>query len=163
MPRYARRSARVLLIDSQDRVLLLRSALLSEQAFAWFTPGGGVKWWERLPAAAARELCEEVGLQVNPRELRLVAFATGRADLGFANGLFRDDFFLHRVDAHEVDVAGQTDLERRNYAGFRWWSVADLETTGETVFPFGLAELLTRIVGGQIPAMPVELPWHNPT
>ncbi|MBL7261269.1 NUDIX hydrolase [Paractinoplanes lichenicola] len=161
MPRYARRSARVLLIDAEDRVLLLRSALLSEPGFAWFTPGGGVKWWERLRPAAARELREEVGLTVRPRELRAVAFTTGYADLTFAKGLFRDDFFVHRVDRHEVDTSGHTELERKHYAGFRWWSAADLMITDETVYPFRLGELLTELVAGRPSARLVELPWHH--
>jgi 8-oxo-dGTP pyrophosphatase MutT (NUDIX family) len=163
MPRYARRSARVLLIDSEDRVLLLRSALLREPGFAWFTPGGGVKWWERLPSAAARELQEEVGLTVRPGELRAVAFTTGYADLSFAKGVFRDDFFLHRVDRHEVDTRGHTPLEQKHYAGFRWWSAGELASTDETVYPFQLAELLTNIVAGHLPPNPIELPWHHPS
>ncbi|GAB2615532.1 DNA mismatch repair protein MutT [Paractinoplanes abujensis] len=161
MPRYARRSARVLLIDSEDRVLLLRSALLPGPGHVWLTPGGGVKWWERLRPAAARELREEVGLAVRPRDLRPVAFTTGHADLTFARGLFRDDFFVYRVDRHEVDTSGHTELERKHYAGFRWWSAAELAATDETVYPFRLAGLLADLVVGASPAELVELPWHH--
>ncbi|MBU2666732.1 NUDIX domain-containing protein [Actinoplanes bogorensis] len=161
MPRYARRSARVILVDSSDRMLLIRSALLSEGGHAWFTPGGGVKWWEPLRMAAARELWEEAGLRVRGRQLRAVAFTTGRADLGFANGLFRDDFYLLRVDSHEVDVSGLTEFERGHYGGFRWWSADELATTEETVFPYRLAELLADVVAGRVPSPPRELPWHH--
>ncbi|MGK5677787.1 NUDIX hydrolase [Actinoplanes sp. URMC 104] len=159
MPRYARRSARVVLVDSRDRVLLLRSA--AGDGFAWYTPGGGVKWWERLPGAAARELREEVGLAVPAARLRAVAFTTGHADLGFAKGLFRDDFFLCRVDGHEVDTRGQTAFERTHFSGFRWWTAGELDATDEVVYPYRLGELLGLIVAGRVPAEPVELPWHH--
>jgi hypothetical protein len=66
MTEFARRSARVIVLDAADRLLLIRSIA----------------------------------------DLRPVAFAAGRADLGWASGLFRDDFFLHRVDRHRVDPAG---------------------------------------------------------
>ncbi len=151
----------MILVDSRDRVLLLRSALLSEPGSAWFTPGGGVKWWERPAPAAARELREEVGLVVAARELRPLAFSTGRADLGFAKGLFRDDFFLHRVDAHEVDTGRQTAFEQQHYSGFRWWSADELESTDETVYPYRLGPLLAEIIAGKVPAVPVQLPWHH--
>ncbi|GID27103.1 NUDIX hydrolase [Paractinoplanes brasiliensis] len=168
MPRYARRSARVLVIDSADRVLLLRLASRSQQEHAWYTPGGGVKWWERLQSAAARELHEEVGLAVRPRELRAVAFTSGHAELPFAKGLFRDDFFVHRVDRHEVDTSRHTAFERRTYTGFRWWLAGELATTDETVYPFRLADLLTDLVAGRETGLVsaggaglVELPWHH--
>lgn len=168
MPRYARRSARVLVIDSADRVLLLRLASRSGQRFAWYTPGGGVKWWERLPSAAARELREEVGLAVRPRELRAVAFTTGYAELSFVKGVLRDDFFVHHVDRHEVDTSRHTAFERSTYAGFRWWSAEELAATDETVYPFRLADLLTDLVSrpdagfaaGRGTGL-VELPWHH--
>ena len=126
----------------------------------WLTPGGGVRWWERPVAAAARELGEEVGLRLRPSGLRAVAFTQGRADLGFAAGLFRDDFFVCRVAGHVVDTRGHTELERKNFAGARWWSVDELRTTEETVYPFGLSEVVAAVVEGDMPETPVELPWH---
>jgi 8-oxo-dGTP pyrophosphatase MutT (NUDIX family) len=164
MTTYARRSARVLLIDAADRLLLIRSLLIPGQpdgGHAWFTPGGGIEPGEDLATAAARELQEEIGLTADPADLRHVAYTTGHANLGWANGLFRDEFFFHRVPSHEVDIAGQTDLERSHYAGHRWWLPADLATTTETIYPNQLASLVGDLRTGQIPARPIELPWHH--
>jgi 8-oxo-dGTP pyrophosphatase MutT (NUDIX family) len=53
---YRRRSARVLLLDSVGRILLLRFLFDSTDAgrgHGWVTPGGGVNAGEPLPHAAA--------------------------------------------------------------------------------------------------------------
>jgi 8-oxo-dGTP pyrophosphatase MutT (NUDIX family) len=111
--------------------------------------------------AAARELREETGLAVTSAELYPVAYTTGCADLGWASGLFRDDFFLHRVTSHQVDIAGLTEFERRHYRGHRWWTQAELATTRETVYPFNLAALIAGLIAGRLPATPIALPWHH--
>jgi 8-oxo-dGTP pyrophosphatase MutT (NUDIX family) len=154
----------VLLIDASDRLLLIRSLTIPgqpERGHIWLTPGGGIEPGEDLTAAAVRELHEEVGLHADPADLRHVAYTSGHADLGWANGLFRDDFLLHRVAGHEVDITNQTDLERRHYAGHRWWRHADIAATIETIYPNQLADLLRGLLAGQFPVQPIELPWHH--
>ncbi|WP_326599673.1 NUDIX hydrolase [Streptomyces sp. NBC_01803] len=153
----ARRSARVLLLDGADRLLLFRMT-----DGLWLTPGGGVRWHETLRAAAAREVWEEAGLRVAPRALgRRVAWTGGHADLGWKRGLFEDHFFLHRVARHEVDTSRMEEFERGATTGHRWWPVAELATTEERVVPFGLVSLLTAILTGHVPDEPVTLPWHH--
>jgi 8-oxo-dGTP pyrophosphatase MutT (NUDIX family) len=159
MSPYARRTARVLLIDSAGRILLIRSALVPGDlagGYGWFTPGGGVEGGEGLAGAAARELAEEVGLRVGAEALHRVAYTSGYAE----EGLLRDDFFLYRVGSHQVDTTRMTAFERSSYGGWRWWTVAQLRATTETVYPVGLADLVHEIIAGEIPAAPVELPWN---
>jgi len=162
---YRRRSARVLLLDGSARVLLLRSLPDPRQAalgHGWLTPGGGVGKLESLARAAARELHEEIGLLVTPRELgRPVAYTTGYAELGWARGVFRDDFFYHRVDRHDVDISRMEAREHSSHGGHRWWTVDVVASTTETVYPFGLAGLLTDLLAGQIAQAPIRLPWHH--
>jgi 8-oxo-dGTP pyrophosphatase MutT (NUDIX family) len=167
MPSYRRRSARVLLVDGAGRVLLL-SALTDPRnparGHVWLTPGGGVNDGEELAGAAARELREEVGVQVPASSLgEPVAYVSGYADLGWAKGVFRDDFFYHRSDsaALEVDVSGMEDRERATHVGHRWWSLHELFATTERVLPLKLAPLLAELQAGGVPAAPVELPWHH--
>ena len=155
----------MILVDAADRVLLWRSLWdrdRPELGFAWFTPGGGVGDGEPLAVAAARELAEETGLAVSPEELgEPVAYASGMASLGYVDGLLRDDFYVLRVDAHEVDTAGHDDFERDHIVEHRWWTRDELASATDMVIPYGLAALLTDLLDGRRPAEPVRLPWHH--
>lgn len=53
-------------------------------------------------------------------------------------------YFTATVDDAQgsVDTSGFTDLEVRTVLEHRWWSMAELATTSEVVWPLRLAELL---------------------
>ncbi|MGW4466171.1 NUDIX hydrolase [Micromonospora sp. NPDC004704] len=162
---YRRRSARVLLLDAAGRVLLLKYLTNPDNpglGHYWCTPGGGVDEGESLAQAAARELHEEVGLAVDPDRLGdPVAYTGGYADLGWAAGNFRDDFFRLQVESHEVDMSGMAAYELTAQVGHRWWPVDELAASGDTVHPIGLAGLLTDLLTEPHPREPQQLPWHH--
>jgi 8-oxo-dGTP pyrophosphatase MutT (NUDIX family) len=154
---YARRSARVILVDRAGRLLLFQS-----EDF-WFTPGGGIEDGETTEQAAARELWEETGLRLAPDQLGpMIAESSGYADLGWATGMFHDAYyFLRAPDGFAVDISGFQPLEASTVSGHRWWTADEVEASARKVFPWGLAPLLRDLLDGRMPGVPVRLPWHH--
>jgi hypothetical protein len=68
-------------------------------------------------------------------------------------------YFFTRAATRHIDLSGQDDSERRDLLDYRWWSAADLRVTRDLVFPVGLADLLQRLIAGDPPQHPVQLPW----
>lgn len=141
-----RRAARVLLVDAQERALLLRGGDPARPGVRWwFTPGGGLHPGETPAQGAARELGEETGLRVDPADLgEPVHHET--TEFSYDNRQYRQNqhFFLHRVDTWLVDTAGFDADEQRTITEHRWWSAADIDAATEPVFPAELADLLRR-------------------
>jgi 8-oxo-dGTP pyrophosphatase MutT (NUDIX family) len=141
----ARRAARVLLLDADGRVLLFRGGdpAAPERGTWWLTPGGGVDAGETPVQGAARELFEETGLRL-PWEALGEPVLHRAVDFEFEGVRYAqaEQFFLARVDAHDVDTRGFTALELRSVYEHRWWARAELRATTDTVYPEGLVELL---------------------
>lgn len=143
-----RTSARVVLLDEAGAVLLFRGSdpALADAPRWWFTVGGAVEPGEELAAAAAREVAEETGLQVDAADL-VGPLWRRQAVFEFDGLVIRSEelFFVHRTTRFEPSMGGHTALERRTIHGYRWCDEAtihELVARGEIVYPRQLAELL---------------------
>ena len=144
---HDRRAARVVLVDRDDRTLLLRGGDPARPGLRWwFTPGGGLDDGETPAEGAARELFEETGLRVDPADLGEPVWHQV-THFSYNSRQYRQDqeFFLFRVPEWQVDTTGFDVEEQRTIDDHRWWSLAELETTAETIYPEELAELLRRL------------------
>ena len=156
-----RPTARLLVVDPLDRILLFRFANQDGGA-TWITPGGGVHRGETVTAAAVRELAEETGHVVS--EVSLGPVVATRAGLWRSESSGRlhfgaDTFFLVRVGHSEVSTDGHEEFERTAITGHRWWTVDDLRSTTERVSPPGAAGLVAGLLADGVPARPVRLRW----
>lgn len=145
-------TARVLLLDPQDRILLLRGRFEGAKEPFWFTVGGGVEAGESIAEAAVREVLEETGFSdvlfgpvIWRRESVIPAMDTKEPLL------FEENYVVGRTAGGEPSRAGWNDLERRLVDDIRWWSVEALELAQEAIWPRGLAGILPRILAGETP------------
>ncbi len=154
-----RPTARVLLLDRSDRILLMRGRLpgRAEGPASWFTVGGGLEPGETHHEAAAREILEETGI---------TAFELGPV-VWIREGVlhipepryFQEQYILARCDGVEPERAGWTELELDLIDDIRWWTLAELAGTEDRVFPPGLASLLPPVLAGAFPDEPLRIPW----
>lgn len=158
-----RPTARILVADPDGRVLLFSAQEADEERW-WFTPGGGVHRGETVKAAGVRELFEETGFAVTEAGLGpVVATTTGLWQVEEKGTLYlgAHSFFFIRVPSTTLNTDGQEDLERSMITGHRWWSVDELRAATERVSPLGLADLLDRLLRGDVPPLPVRLPRRS--
>lgn len=142
-----RQGARVLVIDAAQRVLLLRGHDPARPHHRyWFTPGGGLAVGEEPAHGAARELAEETGLRVAASALGTPVWQE-TVEFPFDGQWYRQrqQFFLLRVSAWQVDTSGFDELERRTIDAHRWWSEAELAATRERLYPPELLTVLRQL------------------
>ncbi|MDY7085908.1 MAG: NUDIX domain-containing protein [Actinomycetota bacterium] len=142
-----RRAARVLLVDSAGRALLLCGGDPARPDTSWwFTPGGGLESDETPAEGAARELFEEVGLKIEPADLgepfwhHVVEFSYDSRDYRQ-----EQDIFVLRVPGWRVDTSGMDAEEKATITAHRWWSADEIEASPELIYPVELPEMLRRL------------------
>lgn len=138
--RAARPAARILVVDGQGRVLLMRFAP-ADRPPLWCTPGGAVDPGESYAAAARRELWEEVGLDRDCGPEVAQRWAEFRT---FEGVEVRSDERYFRVDVDALAVAhgGLTELEQRLMTGWRWFTRDEVAAHDETIYPADLIAML---------------------
>jgi 8-oxo-dGTP pyrophosphatase MutT (NUDIX family) len=149
--------ARLVVLDPLDRVLLFRVSLATSERY-WITPGGELHPGESHEDAARRELREETGFE----DFQLGQWLWEREVLlagRLAPLLLRERYFLVRlpVAAPGIRHDRRTDEESVLLDEDRWWTVAELRDTRETVYPPDLAALLEPILRGELPETPLKI------
>jgi ADP-ribose pyrophosphatase YjhB (NUDIX family) len=142
-----RRAGRVILLDPDDRVLLFRYDDGPPNGRHWCTPGGGLNDGEDYAAGARRELAEETGWtdvplggQVHERTLTME----------YADAIVRqhERFFLARVQTARRELGEVAAMHTSDgIAASRWWTLAEMDSTDEVIWPAGLADLIRSLLG----------------
>ncbi|MEU7743666.1 NUDIX domain-containing protein [Nonomuraea sp. NPDC049158] len=151
-----RPTARVILVDPADRVLMFRFVPPDPwpHELAWHIPGGGIEPGESAVEAACREVYEETGFIITRQVLgEPVAVNEGEWSVQGSRHYTVHTYFFARVSTAEVSGSGDDGF------GHRWWTATELDTTTERVFPPGLGVLLKDLLQGVRHERPVALDW----
>ncbi len=145
MSERERRAAKVLLLNSDDAVLLFRGGdpARPDAGTWWFAPGGGLEDGETHEEAAIREVFEETGYtldQVGP----VVRWREAHFSFEEVSIKSLEAYFIVRVKRFELTTAGWTDLERDMIVEHRWWTAAEVRATEDIIYPEGLADLIEQ-------------------
>ena len=150
-----RPAARAIVIDPDDRILLVRFEFPGRSL--WATPGGGIEPGESAEEAIRRELAEETGFEpaaVGPvvwQRLHIVPFIDGNWD-------------GQREEYHVVRSPSFTPAPRHTWEQLhaeyvfelRWWTLAELGVATETFAPAQLPNLVRDLVLHGPPPEPID-------
>ncbi len=147
--RVKRNTARVLPVDTDGRVLLQLGRELHRRGDRfWLTIGGGAERGETLAEAAAREMREEAGINVDPAELGEPVGATVIEYSAFAvlPVTQYQTYFAIAAGGAEVSFAHQSLIERLTIERHEWLSADELEQRPERLADPELPRLMRAAV-----------------
>jgi 8-oxo-dGTP pyrophosphatase MutT (NUDIX family) len=162
LPVIERSAVRLVVLDTQDRVLLFHTHDLDHPDLGswWELPGGGIDPGETYLDAAIRELHEETGILADPSQ---VGQPTWRRRASFRHRQLRhlqsEVIVTLRllVPGPDVDESRRLDYEREDYFAFRWWPTPEILNSGERFYPGQLPTLLGAFLDGDEINEPFEL------
>ena len=136
----------MIVLDPDDRVLLFRYDDGPPDGHHWCTPGGGRNDGEDYPAGARRELAEEtgwtdvtLGKEVFERMLTME----------YEDEIVRQQerFFLARVPTARRGLGEVAAMHVSDgITAWRWWTLAEMASTEEDIWPSGLADLIWGVL-----------------
>jgi len=149
-----RQGVRAVVIDTDDRILLVRFDFGGR--IVWATPGGGIEDDEADERALRRELVEEAGLaafELGPQ----VWHRTHVFELSSAHDGQHERFYLVRTPPFEPSPRlAWEELRDEGMTAVRWWTLDELATADAVFAPRRLPDLVRAIMEHGPPAEPLD-------
>ena len=168
VPMPTRDTARLVLLDEFDQVLLIRienndveDPIKPLKKAFWVTPGGKIEPDESPEQAVRRELLEETGI-TEAEILGQVWY--GEVDLLWKGEVtrLRERFFLTKVQKVVINVKGLSQEEKAVYRSHKWWKLEELFHSDDIFIPQHLPNLLEPLIRGDIPTSPITINLSTP-
>jgi 8-oxo-dGTP pyrophosphatase MutT (NUDIX family) len=157
-----RPSARLILLDPQDRVFLFKVHQPSVydpadpfRAPFWILIGGLVDPGEAFADTVMREAREETGVVVD--DVRWVWSREREMQWRDKRVLHREQFFLGRARSTAIDTSGLDEKEKSWTLDHRWWSADEIAASDERFEPVGLGRYLKALLHDGPPSEPVTI------
>ena len=158
-----RPSARLILLDPQDRLFLFKvhnpavyDPADPHRAPFWVMIGGLVDPGEDYAEAAVREAREETAVVVKGG-VRWVWSRERIMQWRDKQVLHRERFFLGRTDSTAVDTSGLDEREKSWTLDYRWWTADEIAASPERFEPTDLGARLKALLREGAPARPIVL------
>jgi 8-oxo-dGTP pyrophosphatase MutT (NUDIX family) len=151
-----RTGIRALVLDPDERIALVRFDYPDRSV--WAAPGGGTEEGEDDAATLARELREELGLELVDPLGRCVWVRTHVFPMSRRDGQ-TERYYLVRKPAFAIRPGLPSgELRAEGVGHVRWWTLDELETATDVRFaPGRLPSLLRELLRSGPPAAPIDV------
>jgi 8-oxo-dGTP pyrophosphatase MutT (NUDIX family) len=148
-----RNVVRIILLDPANRILLLKISPKGSmdpknpitKPF-WINPGGEIEPGESSKKAVLRELQEETGITKATVYEPAIWYGETILEKKDVPTLFKQEFFMVRVDAQAISMADMGEGERKLVDDVRWWTVREIQESDELFIPYCLRTYLESLL-----------------
>lgn len=160
-----RNSVTILLINEHDQLLLMcadnpktTSIDGTYHGRFWFPIGGKIEKGESMQEAALREIHEETGITADQVELGpIVWFGEFDLVLGGIPTNIKQTFIVAKTKQNRISLDYLTDEERAVIKKIAWFSLDDIKSSTEVIYPIVLPKYLPNIISENYPKHPLEI------
>lgn len=152
-----RQGVRALLVDPDDRILLVKFVNPESGEEFWATPGGGLDAGEELEDGLRRELREETGLadpEIGPvvwTRRHVFPWAGRTLDQSERIALVRTRPFEPQPELTPAQLVDEGVHE------LRWWTLGELEASGANFAPRRIVRFLRQLLEEGPPRAPIDV------